>query len=356
MNNYLSQKLKILSFILIIFVLYIHSSFHADEIRGIGLSIFYIQKFISGMLGRCAVPLFYMISGYLFFYKTPEGIKSVLEKMKKRINSLLIPYIIGCLFFVFFNILISHLPATSKFVNAYITSPFNEPFFKAIVRIFYDAGNGSPMAFQLWFLRDLIILVILSPIWYYLYKYLKWYWIPVIFILNTISMNRPIEHFPVYSLFWFSLGGALIKSKFIITVMQYASKYYITTILFLVLCILQIIYPSNIQWIYFQIPIILLGIISLWICYNGIVASNFDLYNHRWLSTACNYTFFIYLFHEPTLNIIRKIIAFIIGKNQIGYIISYLSSPFIFAFFAIIIGMLLKKILPNLYTIIIGGR
>lgn len=60
MTQYLSDKLRVLSLISIIFVLYIHSGFHADEIEGMVMNDS-VQEFISGMMGRCAVPLFYVI-------------------------------------------------------------------------------------------------------------------------------------------------------------------------------------------------------------------------------------------------------------------------------------------------------
>lgn len=98
MNQYLSDKLRILSFISIVLVLYIHSQFTADEIASMCLNN-YVQNFWSGMIGRCAVPLFYIISGYLFFMKIPNGMVSILGKIRKRMRTLLVPYIIGCLFF-----------------------------------------------------------------------------------------------------------------------------------------------------------------------------------------------------------------------------------------------------------------
>ena len=63
----------------------------------------YLQHFLSGLLGRCAVPLLYLISGYLFFQDVPEGLRSVSLKIKKRFRTLLIPYMIGCVFFVVFE-------------------------------------------------------------------------------------------------------------------------------------------------------------------------------------------------------------------------------------------------------------
>ena len=86
MTQYLSDKLRILSLISIIFVLYIHSNFHADEIEGMVMNDRF-QEFISEMMGRCAVPLFYMVSGYLFFLKVPEEMASIYGKMKKRVRT-----------------------------------------------------------------------------------------------------------------------------------------------------------------------------------------------------------------------------------------------------------------------------
>lgn len=64
MTQYQSEKLKVLSFVVILLMLYIHSSFYdiPNEIQGMAFN-HYLQESISGMLGRCAVLLFYAISG-----------------------------------------------------------------------------------------------------------------------------------------------------------------------------------------------------------------------------------------------------------------------------------------------------
>lgn len=208
MTQYLSDKLRILSLISIIFVLYIHSGFHADEIEGMLMNDRF-QEFISGMMGRCAVPLFYMVSGYLFFLKVPEEMASIYGKMKKRVRTLVVPYIIGCLFFIGFGVLLAVLPGVSKYMNSSVMPLFTKPVGEILRCIFYDAGNGYPCAFQLWFLRDLILIVATSPLWFMCLKHLKWGFVAVVFVLTYLD----VPHVPFYPLFWFVLGGQLTKVK-----------------------------------------------------------------------------------------------------------------------------------------------
>jgi len=312
MNQYLSDKIKVLSFLLIVFVLYIHSGFHADEIAGFKV-IAYTQNFISSMLGRCAVPLFYIISGYLFYLNIPNGIVSIIDKIKKRIKSLVLPYILSALFFVAFGVSVALVPGTNRFMNSSILSLFNENWLDILIKTFYGKNGSAPMAFQLWFLRDLIILVLFSPIWYFLYKYFKWYWLLLVLIFNIIY---PIQTVPLLALLWFGIGGYLKNFN-----LNHTSKFVAqtSTLVFLALCFLQLSTNSFI-WEHLTIPIIALGIVAIWYIYDYLVLSDFDLTKNKLLCTCCSFTFFIYLYHEPTLNIVRKLIVYLVGKNEIGSI------------------------------------
>ena len=352
MTQYLSDKLRVLSLTSIILVLYIHSGFHADEIEGMVMND-RVQEFVSGMMGRCAVPLFYVISGYLFFLKVPEGMISIYGKIKKRIRTLVVPYIIGCLFFVGFGVLMAVLPGVSKYINRSVMPLFSKPLEEILRSIFYDAGNGSPCAFQLWFLRDLILIVVTSPLWYLCLKHLKWGFVAVVFVLTYWD----VPHVPFFSLFWFVLGGQLtkvrIESEWIYGI---RSAELLALCLFLVLSILQLVFPDIVDWSLLRIPIILLGIIGIWGLYDAFVEKKFCLSHHKWLGIACQFTFFIYLFHEPTLNIVRKLIVVVLSKNELGYLTSYLLSPWIFTVCAVFAGLLFRKYLPRVYDVCTGGR
>lgn len=350
MTQYLSDKLRILSLISIIFVLYIHSGFHADEIEGMVVND-RVQEFVSGMMGRCAVPLFYVISGYLFFLKVPEGMKSIYGKMRKRVGTLVVPYIIGCLFFVGFGVLMAVLPGVSKYMNSSLMPLFFKPIGEFLRSIFYDAGNGTPCAFQLWFLRDLILIVATSPLWYLCLKHLKWGFVAVVFVLTYLD----VPHVPFYSLFWFVLGGQLTKAKIEMGGVSGRIKVAIFG-LFLIISIVQLLSPDMLEWNLLRIPIIMLGIIGIWGLYDAFVEKKFCLSHHKWLGIACQFTFFIYLFHEPTLNIVRKLIVVMLSKNELGYLTSYLLSPWIFTVCAVFAGLLFRKYLPRVYNVCTGGR
>ena len=99
-----------------------------------------------------------------------------------------------------------------------------------------------------------------------------------------------------------------------------------------------------------------MGVASIWGCYNSVVREGFVLKAHRWLAAACGYTFFIYLFHVPTLNIVRKVIVAVVGKTSFRYMVSYLASPWLFALAAVLVGMVLRKYLGKVYLTCTGGR
>ena len=50
MQQYLSDKLRVISLVSMALVLYIHAGFHADEIAGM-TALDYLQHFLSGLLG-----------------------------------------------------------------------------------------------------------------------------------------------------------------------------------------------------------------------------------------------------------------------------------------------------------------
>lgn len=109
-------------------------------------------------------------------------------------------------------------------------------------------------------------------------------------------------------------------------------------------------------WSYAQLPLKLVGIAAMWSVYDRFVRADFSLSAHRWLSMACGCTFFIYLFHIPTLNIVRKLLVVVFGHTSAGFALSYLLSPWLFVVCAMVVAQILRKYLPRFYAVVTGGR
>src|SRR5665647_1106940 len=126
MNKYLSVKLKVVSFLLMIMVVFIHSINISDKIvsgniiLAKGYSSF-IQTFISDGICLIAVPLFFVISGYLFFLNLEGTLDEFHTKYKKRLKTLLVPYLFWSIGVLLFFIVLQQIPQTiSLFSNKLI--------------------------------------------------------------------------------------------------------------------------------------------------------------------------------------------------------------------------------------------
>ncbi len=266
--------------------------------------------------------------------------------MKKRFRTLLIPYLIACLFPAAFYLVLEYIPGIDGFINGGgFSSNFRKPLHELLYFLYFDSGSGTPYAFHLWFLRDLIIIVILSPILVYTSSRTGKYVVCGILLVMTYFT---IPFLPLFGMFWFMFGHCFLdklsnlKSIFI-------------PISFLLLCVIEMLYPSEL-WEYVKIPIVIIGVTSMWIVYDKICPKTFDIREHKFLMKSCGFTFFIYLFHEPTLNIVRKVIVIPFHHSGFGFALSYLISPWIFAVLWILIGMAFKRIAPRVYSVCTGGR
>lgn len=346
MTQYLSDKIKVLSFIAIVLVLYIHSDFHdyPHEILGMKFN-HYLQSAISEKIGRCAVPLFYMISGYLFFRKV-NSLSNVLENMKKRVKSLLIPYVIAAIFFPIFLLLVEQIPFAANMSNGGgIITEFQKPIGDVLRGLFIAKEDStSPLAFHLWFLRDLIIIVVCCPVLFFFRKYLKSELACLIFfILSYVYM--PIVSFS--SFFWFIAGETFLTRLDKV-------RSWIWLVIYLIISSLEMVFSYD--FAYMKIPITFIGVVAMWSMYDYFVDKSFVLKNHYNLSTVCSFTFFIYLFHEPTLNVVRKLLVIVLGRSSFGFAVNYMLSPWIFAILFILLGLFCRKYIPRLYSICVGGR
>ena len=164
------KKISFIQFLLSIIILFTHT---INNIQGKIEHDFIADSFMTfchGFQGQ-AVQMFFMISSLLFF--RDFNLSCLRNKYKNRIFSLVIPYItwntIGMLFYG----LIGGTPTLKQMTNTLLLPTWE--FTDIIEGIFHYKFN-----IIFWFIYDLILLVIISPI---TYLFMKRKWTAILFII-----------------------------------------------------------------------------------------------------------------------------------------------------------------------------
>lgn len=347
MTPFFSEKIKVISFLSIMIVFYLHAGYPDEVIATMKFPVV-VRCCIAGIFGPCAVPMCYAISGYLFFYGVTD-INKIYKKMKKRVRTLIIPFFIAALFFPLFFMMLEFVPAATEHINSdsYLEKFSTMPILNILISLLYDSGNGMPCAYHLWFMRDLVIIVALSPMLYYIRRYTRYWTIAIVLVFYILFPQVKC----LYAMYWFVAGS------FVMDILGKLPRLVVFIMLgvFLLMATYRQIYPYD-TWKYLKIIEISLGVSSLWCLYDIFVSERYRLSSTPLLNTACQFTFFLYLYHEPAFHIIVKGIPLILGDNWFGYTMSFLLSPIIMAPIGIGIGYIIKKYTPVIYRIIAGGR
>ena len=343
-SQYYSDKIKVMSFISIVFVIFIHAPYTEAATHPLALAV---QRLLTDCgLAIFAVPLFFAISGMLFFNGI-EKCGDCFPKMYRRVFSLLIPYLIWNLIFVGWYAVMEAIPGVAQFVNSDICGHLMQENPIAILDSFFV----QPEAFHLWFLRDLMLYVLLSPLLYmglrrfprtvYVVLLVCLGWMPRLGVTYFVLGGIVAVHFDLDK-----IAGCLTKKVVVVLLMLYVSN--------AIAAFFGMVHPESIFYQYYVQVVGTVAILAVWGCYDLLVSKkrNTSVLGSKILS----YTFFIYLFHEPAFNIIKKVGLKLLGIHDWSLIGLFLVNPFMMVVFAIGVGMLFRRLLPRVYSLCVGGR
>lgn len=335
-----SKVISFLRFPLCVAVVMIHIVANTESCANTPIydSVHYL---FGDIFARVAVPLFFMFSGYLFFYKSEKfALDDYKRKLQKRIKTLCIPYlfwnlimIIGCSF--------SNELTLTEWIKAFWIYSFPLPT---------EGIASMPIATQFWYIRDLMVTVLLSPIIYWLIK--KWH-IYFVIALATLWITNYwplITGFNITALFFFSLGAycSIFKINFAEKLKSHTkllgSTYIITIIPILIM------QDPNLN------PLRRVGIL-LGMAFTISLSSRF-ISNGKWrinkfLSES---SFFIFAYHIIALIIIRSVIVDKAFKTDIMCTVQYFVLSGVIVITGLLFYYLLKRFLPRFTSIITGGR
>ncbi|MEH3580922.1 acyltransferase [Enterobacter cloacae] len=337
MDIKISEAFRNASFIAIMLVLAIHyGDLTTPEITQ-GSMNYFIQDFIQNGVARAAVPLFAFISGYLLFYKS----NSYVTLLHKRIRALAIPYVISSFF------------ALICYIVIHRGEPYNSLWL--LKSIFITPVNG-----QLWFIRDLIIISLISPVIFQLSKniIISCCSLTLLFILWALE----IQPFPVVG--WYIINLDVLLFFFA----GFVSCRYFSEIKQNNGTCWKILFLSFIAWFSFTYA-------------RCVIDPGFNLWYVREFTTkslllqkasivsgvAClllicycfkvnipkaitSVSFFVFLFHNyPFVPLSRTLLSFL-GEYRF-----YVTAP-LFACLFVFFGIILKIVTPKIYYLLSGGR
>ena len=252
----LSATIDLLRFPLAIMVIFIHMNpevsnlFDADFSLISGHGIYNVTGvLLSHVLTHIAVPTFYLISGFLFFINFQkwswEGYK---KKLSSRIKTLLVPYLLwnAIPFLLAVLAMLAAVSIKGKPIEGVETFIVEKNW-----HIFYDCNEWGttrinwlgenlrmtgPYDLPLWFLRDLIVVTMMTPIIYYAIKKSGLFIISILFVAYISRIWTLLPGFHITAFFYFSTGAYFALNK--INVIQFVDKY---KLLFIPICIILLV-------------------------------------------------------------------------------------------------------------------
>ena len=340
-----SYKIDVIKLLLLLGVVSIHSNVLAtsevDYLPSLGSET---VLFFSSTLTRICVPAFFIISGFLFFLNVDNfTFNTYKSKLSRRFFTLFIPYILWNLISLFLQIIkIKYLgfPDYGLFENGNLQ-------WTKVFEGFYNYVDGYPFAFAFWFIRNLMIFILLSPLAYILAcEKLS---IGTIFIIMCCALNTTF-----FGFCFFVFGGII-------------SRYFKTQFFQLPI---YLSLASGIIWVsisvinlYIQFDFLSSAILII----ESIAALAFItfmiqfLINSKGIKIIIKHlvpsTFFIYSFHQLCCTVIRNFFIDLFGlTTSIGIILSYLFSFITLVGLSYAIWATLKWIRPSLLNILCGSR
>lgn len=366
-----SQVINFLRLPLVVLVLFVHSNFHGIGVdwdifwttnsTGIGPqlpSLGAIIDFISGSLALLANPFFFFFSGVLFFREGTFSKDLYLQKLLRRTFSLLLPYVLWIATFLFLlSVAEGLLPNWTAIVHKPIEQFSVSDWFLCfwdISKIDGQGGIAAPLVIPFWFIRDLMVLCLFSPI---IYKVLKWLTdvrkeVPILLFVALLYASRWVP----YDLPGLNLQGLLFFS--------FGAFFSIKQIKFV-----DVMRPLKWGGLFFAV--FAWQVESANLMYAGLIVFTISMVTqfleHRKRQNKIGFllptfltdaSFFVFAYHTMALGGIIFLMkrGIIVPHNTFEGFAIYLLSPFSMLVLGVALHWLLNRITPRIVALYCGGR
>lgn len=366
-----------LRFPLAVLVVFAHSfgpaldveQLHADGFSGMAVYD-YLRIFISWVIARSAVPLFFLFSGFLFFKGVGRFDRTVYaEKLRKRWHSLAQPYLLWNILFVLWTLIfmIGDIMLRGKpwsgigeffAENGYLHMLWNSGVLDdRITWLGTMAHSSSPVLYPFWYMRDLMIMVVLSPAIYWLIKRLRLGYVLLLMAVFLLDIRMPwFGNSEAMAILFFSIGAYFSIMKQDFTQVLWRWRYVICP-LAIILIVAQTT-TGSLNGNYTSL------MVYYWLCVVQsfafiIVASALCRYKrlYEWSRRLAPTSFFIYALHLFILRVLR-IVAKLTPMSDMWYMrcIDYLIVPLACVALCIAVYTAGRRWMPGAMKLLMGER
>jgi succinoglycan biosynthesis protein ExoH len=329
----ISDRIEMLRFLMIFGVVVLHVPNYVP-LAETGTAWFDVMKaFFQHAVFRATVPVLTLISGYLLFstslYKTP------LTLWKKKLGSLAIPFLVFNLGFL----------CVAYVAQAYLGIKMSYDLVGAEPATWLNAifgATSSPINYPLNFLRDMIVLVLLAPLFGVLLRNLPFLGALLVFMCFYDDNDGALLLRDTMAI-QFYIGGLMAMRKWdVLALDKYATG---MLALFLAACVV-VIQMRLIN----RTPFVLIAPFLVWPAASLLVNTRLG----AWAIAHSKYSFFIFVTHAPLL----MVLWFVYGKvaAYLPYQLFWVAAPFAVAGASIMVYKLATAVAPDAFAAIVGRR
>lgn len=322
-----------------------------------------LEVLFSKYIVHLAVPTFFVISGYLFFKNVNEFTRSIYWiKIKSRSISVLLPYLFWNLLYLAFLLFLKTLgvivhgndiKGIMEFVQengGYCNMIWScqelvqkNVFGNTVISYF-------PTNAPLWFLRDLYVTMLFSPIIYFLAKKTNIWFIVIMGCLYYLQWQLPFPGVSITAIFFFSLGALFGIKKY--DLVEFSRKYKKGTYA-LALMLIPILFMQEYSDMVFPI-FRLLGVFALLAIFSSL--SQHEKLSHS-LERMTEFSMFVFVAQYFFLDICRAfLIGLVSGSGLLRETFLYVITPAFIIIVMLISYIGAKKVCPKLLSFTLGNR
>lgn len=369
-----SDSLNLLRFPLAVVVLTIHTfnsagtfTMQGQEYDFSTLPLFMgVTRLINGFLRGQSVPVYFFISGYVFFLGITWTKEVYKKKLQNRTKTLLIPFVIWNVIALLI-MLVKKLFFPSIFINA-ANREMNLTL-SGFLNTFWDADHGVfipieapiantiyPQDVPLWFVRDLMIVVLFTPVLFYLLKHIRQYLIYLLGITWFVLGHWDIGHTnQLLSAFFFFSWGAYISINNKDMLAEFGKYSKLSAVLYISFSLLHIVAAywmpslcSTIKQFNIIFGLYFFYNLAAWLLKRKICHPN------AFLASA---SFFIYIAHMLICDQVLKVLFLLMKpSSNWGVLFIYVSAVLLTIGILLALFWLLRRYAPAFLKVIAGRK